>query len=170
MKKILFVMVLIFCLLGTTGTAYSYYEDSQISVLNENGEMYKITKTTSTNEKNLIPMGSILGMNDTYSLVYNYEVYVEKGMEIQSEIEDLVLEDSNLTEEQLSEVFSFTMEVEHIKDVELSNGLFSESTEGELLHIRIEVTMNSLEDTLLSSADFNNELSFTYLLTVSKKI
>jgi hypothetical protein len=168
MKKILFVVVLIFCLLGTTQTAYSYFDNEQVSILNEEGELYKITKSTSSQDRNLIPLGAVLGINDTYSYIYHYEVYVEKGMELQNTIDHLSLENSVLTDKELNEVFDFSITVDHVKDVELSNGLFEGKTAGELIHITIEITMNSVQEITLLSTNLGHDLSFTYLLTLSK--
>ena len=139
MKKILFVTVLIFCLLGTTQTAYGFYEKDKISVLNDQGVLYTINSSTTETTKNLIPMGSVLGINDTYAITYTYQVYIEKGITLDSKIADLTLSNT-----------------------------FSGQTNGELVEITIRVSMNNIEELHNITTNFSQNLSFSYLLTVSK--
>lgn len=170
MKKILFFAVLIFCLLGTTQKAYSYFDDSSITILNEDGELYIINETSNTTKKHLIPTGCILGDNDTYYVTYQYEVYIEKGINVESLVKNIVLEGSTLTDIELEQLFNFDITIDHVKDVTLSQGMFMDTTDGELLHITIEVTMNNMYYLNNSSTTFGHNLTFTYLLTVSKPL
>ena len=168
MRKILFIVVLIFCLLTTTQTAYAYFDKDTIQVLNEDGELYKLTEISSNDYQELIPQGSILGVNDTYTLTYKYEVYIEDGIHLDSQIDNIKWGEYLLNDSDLKEIYNFAIRIESLKDVELSQGLFTESTTGELLEITITVTMNDCENLNNIVTYYECDLSFDYLLTVSK--
>jgi hypothetical protein len=170
MKKLLFITVLIFCLLGTTQTAYSYFDSSTPTILNEDGQLYTIIESSNKSSKQLIPLGCILSEDETYYIIYQYDVYIEKGMNIESAVTNLALEGSSLNEEELNKLFNFDILIDHRKDVQLSHGMFYDNSNGELVHIIIEVTMNNIDDFNNSSTIVGQNLSFTYLLTVSKPL
>ncbi|AIO18865.1 hypothetical protein KQ51_00986 [Candidatus Izimaplasma bacterium HR1] len=168
MKKILFVVVLIFCLLTTTETAYSYFEEEKTPSLGDSGELYVISQSMIKNEGNLIPKGCVLGINDTYSIIFKYQLLVEGSVTLDSSVINLVWENSNLSEEELENVFNFDIKIDHIDDATSNRALFDNQNNDKLVEITIEVTMNSVPELVKYSAPFGDELSFTYLLTVSK--
>lgn len=168
MKKILFVSVLIFCLLASTQTAYAYFEQESIRVLDQDGELYQITENTNQSNKTLIPTGAILGVNDTYTLTYTYQVYVEKGVDLSSEVLNIKWGEHLLTDIDAENVYRFDVSVDHIKDVQISQGLFTENTTGELVEITVNITMNDVENIHDLMSNYGDVLTFDYVLTVSK--
>ncbi len=168
MKKMILVMVLIFCLLTTTQTAYGFFKQDEKIVIGTENEIYKIKQTMGNATNKLIPLGSVLKEGDTYYKTFKYEVYVEDGVNLESEITNIDLENSDYTSEELNLIFNFDMRIDHIKTVQISNGLFSDTTEGELVQITVTISMNNLEIIDNPSTMHGHNLSFSYLLRVSK--
>lgn len=168
MKKILFIVVLIFSILTTTTSAYAYFDEENTPVLTADERLYVLDPQLVTQNKYLIPESSLLGVNDTYTYTFKYEAIVENNVDLESEITNIVWSNSNLSDEELNALFNFEIQIDHIETVSISNGLFSQTTSGELVEISVNVSMNNIA--LLHNYDtqLGDDLSFSYLLTVSK--
>ena len=94
---------------------------------------------------------------------------IEQGVSLESEITNILWLNSNLNEESLNMLFNFDIEMSTIKEVTISNGIFNDSTLGELVQVTIVVSMNNIS--LLSDSEtlLGQDLSFDYLLNVSNK-
>ena len=168
MKKIILVAVLIFSLLSSTEIAYSYFNDSSNQMLNEDNPLYVINQTIGNNSKNLIPKGSVLGVNDTYEITFKYEIVIEKGVNIESDITNAFMENTQYTSEELMTMFNFDVEFDHIEDITIKQGIFSDTTEGQLVNVCIKISMNNANDFNNSVLMLGGNLNFTYRLRVSK--
>ncbi len=169
MKKILFIVVLIFSILTTTETAFAYFDKENTPVLKADDRLYVLNPQLVTQNKYLVPEGAILGVNDTYHYTFKYEVIAEKGVDIDSSITKIIWNNSNLDDEELYQLFNFEINVINIKDTSISNGLLKETTDGELLEITVTVSMNNIALLHNYETELGDELSFNYLLTVSNK-
>ena len=167
MKKILFIVVLIFSILTTTETAFAYFDKESTPVFNSDERLYVLNPQLITQNKYLVPEGSVLGMNDTYYYTYKYEVIVEKGVTLDSSISDITWNNSNLSNDELTQVFNYDISYNYIKDVNISNGLFQETTDGELIEITVLVSMNDLALFYNNELNLGDELSFSYIFTAS---
>ena len=170
MKKILFVAVLIFCLLTTTQTAYAYFDDDRTTVLEASEQLYSLQPQLVNQGEFLIPLGSVLGEDDTYYYIFQYEAIIEDGVTLDSDLANVVWENSSFSEEELNELFNFDIQIDHLGDTSFSKGLLYERTEGEIVEITITVSMNNIDLLYNSNTTFGQELSFDYLLTVSKAL
>ena len=169
MKKILFIMVLVFSIFTTTETAFAYFEQENTPVLEADDRLYVLNPKLVSEGKYLVPEGAILGVNDTYYYTFTYEVIIEKGVELDSSISSITWNNSNLNDEELRSLFNFDFEIDHVKDVGISNGLLQETSDGELVEINVIVSMNDIALLHNYSTQLGDELTFSYLLTVSNK-
>lgn len=167
MKKILIVLVLIFSLFTTTEKAYSYFEENQTPTITNEDNLYVLNETLNTNEKSLIPTTSVLGVNDTHSIIFQYEIVVEKDITLTPDVLNLVLENSELQSQELNEIFNFYLRIDHKEDTVLREGLFTQSTEGEVVVLTVEITMNDTQYSEYFRTNLGDNLSFDCILTVS---
>ena len=168
MKKILFTAVLIFCFLTTTQTAYAYLEDDKVTVLEANEDYYVLTPQLVNQKENLIPLGAVLGENDTYYYTFKYQVIIEEDVFLASDIINTVWDNSNLSEDILSKLFNFDIQIDQLKNTNISQGFLQEQSTGKLIEITVTVSMNDIDTLYNNTTKMGQELSFDYLLTVSK--
>ena len=168
MKKIIFVTVLIFCLLTSTEVAYSWFEEENNLVLNGENPLYTITQTVSNSYESLIPEDAILKDDDTYSITYQYEVIVEDGVSLETEITEVFFDENKSNFASLDGIFNFEFSLDHVETVNISNGWFSDTTIGEKVVISLTITMNNNEDIEQFSEVCYGNVNFTFVLRVSK--
>lgn len=167
MKKIIIVVVLIFLLLQSTQVAFAYFEEENEIILDENNQLYVINQTMSNNTELLIPQGAILTENETYVITYQYEIIVEQDMDIEAKIADLYLETDVMADE-IKQVFNFDISFDHIGTTNISNGFFSNETIGNIIVVTVEISMNNIEDFDYYLDIYSKEISFSFVLTLSK--
>jgi hypothetical protein len=168
MKKILLVLVLIFILLGTSQKVISFFEEETEVVLHENNSLYQLNVTTNSDTSRLIPRTALLGVNDTYEIVYKYEIYVEDNVDLLSEIKDLQILDSSLKAQKINDLFDFEISFEHIENQKITTSSNGEEVNAHLVKIYVRIAMNDLKDRTLYTEIAGKTLNFTYLLSISK--
>jgi len=168
MKKMLLVLVLIFILLGTSQKVISFFEEDSEVILHEDNSLYQLNVTTNSDTSRLIPRTALLGVNDTYEIVYKYEVYVEDNVDLLSEIKNLQISDSSLEAQKINDLFNIEVSLEHIHDQQISTNSNGNEVNAHLVKIYLIFTMNDVKDTDLYAQVRGEEISFDYLLTISK--
>lgn len=168
MKKILLVLVLIFILLGTSQKVISFFEEETEVILHENNSLYQLNVTTNNDTSRLIPRTALLGVNDTYEIVYKYEIYVEDNVNLLSEIKNLQILDSSLKAQKINDLLNIDISFEHIDDEEITTNYNGEQINAHLVKIYVRFTLNDIKDTDLMAELQGKTVSFDYLLTVSK--
>ena len=168
MKKILLVLVLIFILLGTSQKVISFFEEETEVVLHENNSLYQLNVTTNSDTSRLIPRTALLGVNDTYEIVYKYKIYVEDNVDLLSEIKDLQILDSSLKAQKINDLFDFEISFEHIENQKITTSSNGEEVNAHLVKIYVRIAMNDLKDRTLYTEIAGKTLNFTYLLSISK--
>lgn len=168
MKKMLLVLVLIFILLGTSQKVISFFEEETEVILHENNSLYQLNVTTNSDTNRLIPRTALLGVNDTYEIIYKYEIYVEDNVDLLSEITDLQILDSSLKAQKINDLFNFDISFEHFENEQITTRSNGEDVNAHLVKIYVKLTMNDIKDYAVYKEISGKTLNFTYLLTISK--
>lgn len=166
MKKIVILVVLIFCLLPTTEYAYSFVNNQDSIVLNSDQSLYHFYEEINNENQTLIPIGALLKENDTYYLRYSYQVYIEEGMNYDVSIEDIKSSVSGISDEDLDQLFNFQVNVDQGVTVQTSSGLLTNSQSAYLVQITILVSMNDIPQFEQYDELMNNQIDFRISLHV----
>ncbi|QWC00166.1 hypothetical protein KHQ88_00965 [Mycoplasmatota bacterium] len=142
MKKLLFSLVLMFFVFIGTVRVYGFYQDTKVTQLTEVKTHQLLTQNLMTdNDKNLVPKGSILGVNDTEEFVFEYQVFVQKDLEIEYTVNDIRINQEEVNED-ISNLFNFDFEYELIKEDSIQTQLLTASQEGYFVKITLTVSMS----------------------------
>lgn len=142
MKKLLISLVLIFFISISTMKAYAYYEDSKINYINEESPQLLLNQKMVTEEgKRLVPKGSILGVNDIEEVVFEYQVFVQEGLELS--VDESNLRFNGLEKVQAEGLFNFTYNIELLEQDTLHTNLFEGSEQGYFVLVTLTVSMNN---------------------------
>ncbi len=163
MKKIILSLILIFFVSISTARVYGYIDDSKTSYISEDTTTIKIVeKMSSSNGKDLVPTGAILGINDTEEIIYTYKVFVQEGIDFEYYINNIKIDDEVLTED-MESIFNFDLEIEQLEKENIQVDLFDEKIEGNYYIITVTLSMN-----FPTEEQYNNiagqQLSFEFLV------
>lgn len=170
MKKAMIIVVLIFSLFSTTEIAYSYFSETNDLVLTEDNPLYQLEKTANDSMYSLIPKTAFLGENDTHEITHRYQIYIEEGLNYDSEVYELKMNDSLITNEELEEIFLFKIDYKEVKTVQIDEGIFTDGTTAKLIEVTIKISMNEPKDydTYLMVA--GKDLVYNFRLTVTNSV
>lgn len=142
MKKLFFSLVLMFFVCMGSVRVYGFYQDTKITQLTDVNTHQLLAQSLVTDEhKNLVPKGSILGINDTEEFVFEYQVFVQQNLEIEYTIDHLSIMDQAIDEE-LVYLFNFEFESSVIEKDSIQTDLLLGSIDGYFLNITLTITMN----------------------------
>ena len=142
MKKLLISLVLIFFISISTMKAYAYYEDANTHYVTEDRPELLLNQQMLTEEgKQLVPRGSILGVNDTEEIVFEYQVFVQNGLELN--VEESNLRFNGLEKEEVEGLFDFSYDIKILDQDTLHTNLFDGSEEGYFALVTLTVSMNT---------------------------
>ena len=142
MKKLLISLVLIFFISISTMQAYAYYEDANTHYVTEEHRELLLTQKMVTEEgKRLVPKGSILGVDDTEEVVFEYKVFVQNGLELN--VEESNLRFNGLKNEEVEALFDFSYDSKILNQDNLHTNLFEASEEGYFVQVTLTVSMNT---------------------------
>ncbi|MFP4479203.1 MAG: hypothetical protein ACLFPM_07195 [Candidatus Izemoplasmatales bacterium] len=142
MKKLFFSLVLMFFVLVGSVRVYGFYQDTKITQLTEVKTHQLLSQNLITNnDKNLVPKGSILGVNDTEEFVFEYQVFVQKDLEIEYDVENLTINNQEVSED-LVNLFNFDFEHVLIREDSIQTDLLTGNEEGYFVKVILRVSMN----------------------------
>lgn len=143
MKKLFFSLVLIFFVFIGSVRVYGFYEDTKITQLTDVNTHEILTQNLVTDSnKNLVPKGSILGVDDVEEVVFEYQVFVQKNLEIDFLAENLTINGEEINEDLLS-LFNFDFEQVILQDESIQTGLLDGREDGYFTKITLTVSMNN---------------------------
>ena len=144
MKKLIFSLVLIFFVPLYSFRVYGFYQDTKLNQLTEGNTHVLLTQRLVTdNDKFLVPKGSILGVNDVEEVVFEYQVFVQKNLEITYKVEQLSL-NGKIVDEDLTSLFNFEFNQLLLKNETIQTDLLLGREEGYFVQITLTVSINDL--------------------------
>lgn len=168
MKKLIILVVLIFSLLSTVDYAYSYYnEETSYVVANEEG-LYKLSEPVNKTQKALVPLGVVLGENETYYVTFEYTVYVEEDVDYEMYLSSIIL-NNEISTELPDELFNVEFTVDQVNTKPIKQALLGNSNTAVELLITATVSMNNLEDFNDYQLLWNKELDFEFTLDCTRQ-
>jgi hypothetical protein len=142
MKKITILLGFVF-LFFTSTIAVSAYNSPSDYYLEQEKDIIQVNEMLQLNgEKNLIPLTAVLKQNDTYEIVYQYEVFYQEDYAFDVLVDSLAYSVEGLEEQRLNELFNIDVQVD-ILDHQLydDNVLFDDVFASKAI-VTISVTMN----------------------------
>lgn len=161
MKKLILSMILIFFVSLSTVRVYGYYDDSNTQYLSESQTSIRIIeRVQSSNGKNLVPTGVILGANDTEQIVYKYKMFIEDGVDFEYFIHNITI-NNELVSEEIQNLFVFEFEVKELEKENIQVDLFNDSLNGQFVEITVVLSMNMPTESQFNIV-FGQELTFEF--------
>jgi hypothetical protein len=164
MKKLFFSLVLMFFVLVGSVRVYGFYQDTKVTQLTEVKTHQLLTQNLITeNGKNLVPQGSILGVNDTEQFVFEYQVFVQKDLKIEYFVNNLTINNEEVSED-LSNLFNFDFQEVVIREDSIQTDLLTGSEQGYFVKVILTVSMNEPtyeQYQLLANQAMNFDVLFT---------
>jgi len=161
MKKLILVVILIFFVSLSTVRVYGYYDDSDTQYLSETETKIKIMESIQTsNGKNLVPTGVILGINDTEEIIYTYKVFIQDGIDFEYYIQNLSI-NNEIASNDVNDLFNFEFEVKKLEKENIQVDLFNQSLDGRFVEITVILTMNMPSESQFNIV-FGQQLSFDF--------
>lgn len=144
MKKLFFSLVLMFFVFAGTVRVYGFYQDTKTTQITEVNTYQLLTQNLVTeNDKNLVPKGSILGVNDVEEIVFEYQVFVQTDFEIDYSVNNLGIGDYEIDQD-LVHLFNFDFAKVVVKKDSIQTDLFTDDQEGDIVKVTLKVSMNQL--------------------------
>lgn len=161
MKNILLRIVLVFFVFTSSTAVYAQVESNDDLYIDEAGDFYLVEQQlVGQPGQSLVPRGVILGENDVYYIEYQYEAIVKEGMELQVLIEDLMFSNSNLTQEELEQVFYFDITMTPIEVLDYHEHMFSSVETAQRVEVTVQVSMELPETYELYQQIVGEQLTF----------
>lgn len=169
MKKLVILMSLVFLFFTSSISVYAYNEQVKDDFLENENQfiMYNETLKAENNEK-LIPVTAIRKVGDVYEVTFQYEIVHTKNYELDIAVSNLHITNKSISEERLSEIFTFDITKSLPESHQINKGIFQSSLEGENTIVTITITMaepNSKTEFLNISG---NQLFFDVIFTIHK--
>ena len=143
MKRMVISLVLIFFILSSTTVVYAQIKEPNDILLDSISDYYLIDQKLMSGEASkLVPYGVARAENDVYYVVYQYEVVVRKGMDLQVMIEDMMFSQETVSNEQLRSVFTFDIDEQVVEELHFQENLLGESIDAQRIMITIRISMN----------------------------
>ncbi len=142
MKKLVISLVLIFLFSLSSVKIYAIAEDLNEPKLTEDKTEIIITqRTNSSIGKELVPEGTILGVNDVEEMTFTYTVFVQYGVQVDYYISDVKINDQDISSD-ISDLFNFSFETRISRNRHLQLEIFDETEAGYFMNITVILTMN----------------------------
>ncbi len=142
MKKLFFSLVLMFFVLMGSVRVYGFYQDTQTTQLTESNTLEVISqKLVTESNKNLVPKGSVLSVNDTEQVVFEYQVFVQKDLDIEYVAENLTM-NGELMNEALANLFNFEFDQVELREASIRTDLLTNREDGYYVTVMLTVSMN----------------------------
>lgn len=143
MKKLILSLVLVLFISTSFMKVYSYYEEINTPDITESNTHILISQNMNTEDgKYLVPKGAVLGVDDTEKIVFTYEVFVQKGIKINYEIENIMINNEVVSSE-ITDLFEFEFEEKIYQNDILDIDIFNEDQVGYYEEITLTLSMNS---------------------------
>ncbi|MEC9485827.1 MAG: hypothetical protein UMR38_08200 [Candidatus Izemoplasma sp.] len=143
MKKFVIGLVLVFLVLSSTTVIYANVSNNDDVYLNNPSDFYIAQETlVSEQNKTIIPLTQVRGLDDVHYVSYQYDVIVKEGYTLYAQIEDLGFTQGNLDTETLERLFNFDVTYETLSDGTYNKTLFSQAEDTETVRITVKVSMN----------------------------
>lgn len=163
MKKLILSFVLVFFISMSTIKIYTYSKDLNTpEITKENTHILISQDMESGDGKNLMPTGSILGVNDTENITFTYTIFIQDGIEIEYYIDDIKI-DSELVSQDIVDLFKFEFEINEVEDNSFQLNLFDQNQEGYYLEITLVLSMdfpNEEQYNLIANQQLSFEINF----------
>ena len=142
MKKLILCLVLIFFISLSAKRIHAYSIDSSTPYLTSENTHILVSQDMETKDgKYLVPTGAILGINDVEEIVFTYKIFVQKNVEVNYYIKNIVI-NSELASSEISNIFNFEFEEKSIEFDSLQTSVFDKEVKGEYIEITLIMSMN----------------------------
>jgi len=143
MKKLFFSLVLMFFVLMGSVRVYGFYQDTQTTQLTESSTHEVISqKLVTDSNKNLVPKGSVLAVDDIEEIVFEYQVFVQKDLEIECIAENLTMNGESMSKVS-SHLFNFEFDQFILSESSIRTDLLADREDGYYLKVTLHVSMNT---------------------------
>lgn len=142
MKKLFFSLVLIFFVFIGSVRVYGFYQDTKITQITEVNTHELLTQSLVTEgNKNLVPEGSILGVNDVEEVVFEYQVFVQNDLEIEYYVENLTINNQEINEDFIN-LFNFEFNQTILEEDSIQTNILLAREDGYYVNISLTLSMN----------------------------
>lgn len=141
MKKSFLVLGLIFLFSIISFRIYAYSKDLNTMYVSKEQPIVIVNQSMDTQEgKQLVPKGSVLGVNDVEEIIFSYQVFVEDGTSLMLNKQNIAINGLELSPE-LIELFEFTFTQEKVKEDSLVTHVFEDNKTGFYVTVNVHLSM-----------------------------
>lgn len=155
MKKIIIVGLIFLFIIVSSTTIYAYSELHADNYLKESEQVIVIKDQLNSNsDKNLIPLGCILSVGDTYYVDYYYEVEVANGLDFDTVIDNIhFIKGDNIYEN--NDLFNFEISYQVVSEFDNTVNVLLNAHSNMTYLVKVTVSMNEP----LTEEVFNNVIN-----------
>jgi len=143
MKKLIISLVLIFLFSLCSIKIYAIAEDiNELKLTTDNTQIVVLQKANSSTGKELVPKGSILGVNDIEEMTFTYTIFIQYGVKVDYTINDIKINNQSISSD-ISDLFNYEFKVNIPENHHLQLEIFDKTEAGYFMEITVILTMNN---------------------------
>ena len=163
MKKLILGLVLVFFISLSFVRVYSFNLDEDALTMSQSNTHILISQSTEMNGgKRLVPMGAILGVDDTDKVVYTYKVYIKDNVDFRYHVENIMINQQNVSND-ISDLFEFQITSRVLRQETRFTDLIIEKEDGYYIEVVVVLSMHYPSEEqflLISGQDLSFEIIF----------